>query len=62
MWILSDEEMIKIQNRMSDLWEEQDDIEESARCVDRLLGTLDTLMTSDHYYSAKDIPYLLYSK
>lgn len=53
MWIITDEEMVKLQNRMNDLWEqstEADDIVEYVKCANRLLGSLDMIMSSDHYH------------
>lgn len=54
MWIFSDEEIIKIQNRMNDLWEESNmSVNEASSfisCANRLLGSLDAIMTPSHYY------------
>ena len=56
MWIITDEEMVKLQNRMNDLWEqstERGDIVEYVKCANRLIGALDMLMSVDHYYMAE---------
>ena len=52
MFILSDEEVVKLQNRMNDLWECDTRLRNHGDYVataNRLIGTLYTLLTPDHY-------------
>lgn len=58
MWVISDEEMVKLQNRVNDLWEqsaEPDAIQDYIKCVNRMLGSLDMLMSADHYIKGSDV-------
>jgi len=53
MWIFTDEEIIKLQNRINDVWEESTDAVNYDRftaATERLLGSLDMLMSIDHYH------------
>ena len=52
MWVLTDEEMISLQNRMNDLWETDTRPRahgEYIAAANRLIGALNTLMTPQHY-------------
>jgi len=51
-WVFSQEEIVKIQNRMNDLWEaDASDPDEYVAAANRLIGVLDAYMTPEHYIS-----------
>ena len=53
-WEFSEEEIVKIQNRMNDLWNtEPSDIDEYVGAANRLIGVLDAYMTFEHYKGGK---------
>lgn len=56
MWVLTDEEMVSLQNRMNDLWETDTRPrahDEYIAAANRLIGALNTLMTPQHYKELK---------
>ena len=53
MWVISDKEMVQLQNRMNDLWEADTRPRyhgEYIATANRLVGTLYGIMNDDHYY------------
>ena len=49
-WVFSPEEIVKIQNRMNDLWEaDPSDIDEYVAAANRLIGVLDAYITPNHF-------------
>ena len=53
MWAFMDEEIVKLQNRINDVWEEstnEDNYDRFTAATERLLGALDMLISVDHYY------------
>ena len=54
-WFFTEAEILKIQNRMNDLWDTPpSDIDEYIAVANRLLGCLDTLINFDHYATSEE--------
>lgn len=55
-WRFSEEEMLKILNRMNDTWEaDPSDLDGYIATVNRFIGCLDALITPDHYFKLKEL-------